>query len=333
MKKQSAHTENTENTDLISRWNSARAAWLETAKSPATRRSYAASVTQWQTFLTVPLWAVSVSDVAGWIARMKADRLSVASINARLSGCTSFYAYAVQHGLIENNPFRSEIINRPKVSAYANAEVISTPAIRGMIVRLANHENKTPTDWRDYALLSVAATTGYKLSKILALTTDDLTSLENKSPKLYAIVRGYLKADRRLETMQPGDYIWRPMQHRGGRLLNGKKLTEIAGENRHITQSSATEVLRKHLRRYYFDVNRAEMGVTAAKEEARRKAQNFSFAAIRNSITFAMLDHTDDPRVLGQALGIKTSTAKVAMKKLEEHFVDPADLLAKHFGI
>jgi integrase len=104
----------------------------------------------------------------------------------RLAIVSSFYQCAIRHGLHEGKrdrttgePYRDEIesnplryLKRPSVQRYAEAQPIEQ---RELIARLRRIDRTTAMGKRDYALLSVALTTGRRIAELAGMTRASLT--------------------------------------------------------------------------------------------------------------------------------------------------------------
>lgn len=319
------------------------------------------------------LWWAESAHVAGWIESMQNRQLANASINRHLAGVSSYYSHVTsvtrlidgaQVGLMVDangtprvNPFHNDIVSRPTVTAYTSAEAIPTNGMQWVLKRLAEKEGKALVDYRDYALLLLMYRTGYRADSTLRMKWGDLSNFDEKgcvyrwvgkrakiankrlSPMITNAILDYLKADGRynpggLNHIADDDYIWKPTQHRGGRLLNGRTLDELQGENRHITQSSANEVLRKHLRRYFFAIYRDKFGATAAKIEAEKSANKLHLHSVRHAFARELNKASGgDVWLVSKTLDHESiNTTARYLGQIQEPENKAAELLAKEYG-
>lgn len=96
--------------------------------------------------------------------------VSAATHNRRVAIVSSFFTYARKHGLRVENP--AELVERRPVQAYGAAEPMPFAEVSA---RLSAIGRNTKSDKRDYALLSLAFTTGRRLSELAALNLGDIT--------------------------------------------------------------------------------------------------------------------------------------------------------------
>jgi len=108
-----------------------------------------------------------------WAARPRARdgrAVSPATHNRRLAILSSFYTYAKRHGgqTQDGDPLRNpvELVERARVQAYAAARPLD---MGDTSAQLAAIDRGTLAGQRDYALLSVALSTGRRLSELASL--------------------------------------------------------------------------------------------------------------------------------------------------------------------
>jgi integrase/recombinase XerC len=92
-----------------------------------------------------------------------------ATFNQRMAIVSSFYAYAHKRGLVAGNP--ADLVERRKVGSYDAAEALDPAEAR---TRLQAINRTTWVGLRDYALLSVALTTGRRLAEIVGWRWGDV---------------------------------------------------------------------------------------------------------------------------------------------------------------
>lgn len=96
--------------------------------------------------------------------------VSPATFNHRLAVISSFYRFARKRGLLlVDNP--AEPIERAKVQAYASAQPLQETSTAEALRRI---DRATLAGMRDYALLSVALTTGRRVAELAALQWGDV---------------------------------------------------------------------------------------------------------------------------------------------------------------
>ena len=174
--------------------------WLHEQASPRTRREYAATLTDFRAaFAQSAGYDLDCGDHA-LIARMaqvwgkRPTRMrghegrepSTAIQARRYAILSSFYRFAIRMSMqewkrdrrtgevyrdeIEANPLRK--VKRPRVERYAEAQPIAQDEL---IVRLRAIERVTIEGKRDYALISVALTTGRRIAELHGMTRGSLT--------------------------------------------------------------------------------------------------------------------------------------------------------------
>jgi integrase len=176
------------------------ALWLHEQRSPRTRREYAATLADFRAAFTSSTgYDLDAGDHALlaklaqlWSKRPNRQRgregaePSVAMQARRYAILSSFYLFAIRMGMhewkrdrhtgeayrdeIEANPLRK--VKRPTVQRYAEATPIEP---RELIARLRRIDRATPAGARDYALLSIALTTGRRIAELAGMTRASLT--------------------------------------------------------------------------------------------------------------------------------------------------------------
>lgn len=151
------------------------AAWLAAKQgrsgSAATARTYAADLASFRAALRSANLDLDADPRAIALALQAwADRgaPAPATYNRRRAVISSFYAYAVRHGLLSANP--AERVERRVVDPYRTAP----PAAATIRARLAAIDRTTPAGLRDYALLALTLATGRRLAEVAALRQGDL---------------------------------------------------------------------------------------------------------------------------------------------------------------
>lgn len=113
----------------------------------------------------------------GWAAgRYRAGErvpggVAPATFNQRIAIVSSFYEYARKRGMVASNP--ADLVERRKVGDYDGAEALDPKVARS---RLQVIDRSNLVGLRDYALLSVALTTGRRLSEIVSWRWGDVTT-------------------------------------------------------------------------------------------------------------------------------------------------------------
>lgn len=298
--------------------------------------------------------------------------LKPASICQRLAAASAYYSYiesctrlvdGQQIGLFvtgdgypRRNPFLSKQLKRPKTTPYSESRAIPTAAMQWILRQLGDKTNKTIADRRDYALLLLFYRTGYRADSALTMrwqdieeaadgagATHDWTGKRGKRKKkalpvrVYHALVAYLKADGRYAPgmahhIQPEEYIWRPIRVHG--CANFGVATLDA--NRHITQSTATEILRRHLRRYFaMQLEKRGYSASAASAEAATQAERYHLHSLRHSFAGELSAASQDNILLVQELLDHESaeTTRIYIGAIKRPVDKATALLEQQFGI
>ncbi len=130
--------------------------------------------------------AVSLTAQA-WAGGSKVGRdVSPATFNQRLAVVSSFYAYARRTELLTGvNPI--ERIERRTTQAYASAVPLSAADVKR---KLAAIDRSDVVGQRDYALLSVALSTGRRVTELASLQRGDLLIIDDKLTLTFRRAKG-----------------------------------------------------------------------------------------------------------------------------------------------
>jgi len=141
--------------------------------SPHTVRAYRADIRAFVTYLAYSQQAyvlkIDPSIARAWIAHMtRVDGLSKASIARRVASLRTFFAWAVQTGLAESNPFTDVDVpkrGKPLPKALATADI-------GALLETQSID--TPAGIRDKAILECLYASGIRASELIGLDLDDV---------------------------------------------------------------------------------------------------------------------------------------------------------------
>ncbi len=177
-------------------WDRLLLDWLYTPTAPDrsahTRRAYAKAADLWLAYLTqrgVEPWAVTAAHVRDWQTHLIAAGHTPATVNARLSAVSSWYAYVISvtpyidgvacsafpaaNGLARANPFRSDNLRRPRVHPYDRARPLATADLTQLFAYLADHAH-TLTGARNHALLLTYFLTASRSHAVMEMRLADL---------------------------------------------------------------------------------------------------------------------------------------------------------------
>lgn len=273
------------------------------------------------------------------------------------------------------NPCRATILDgkRPQVTPYDQSRPIPTEAMQWIIDTLAAKKNKTVADYRDLALLLAFYRTGYRADSVLRMQWGHFSpkvngegmiyhwagkggKREDKAvpPRVWNAVVAYLRADGRYipgVPMDPEMYIWQSIRKHGNRNLLRQRLVQRGVDetnvdavidampeirNRPISQSTATEALRRHLKRYMLHILRRQ-GIrgAAARIEAEEWAKEYHLHSLRH--TFANeLDRASnrDIRLVSTLLNHSSlETTRIYLAKIADPEDQATALLEAAFGM
>lgn len=316
-------------------------------------------------------WAQYMQQVGSALADKPAP-LKPASICQRMAAVSAYYSYiesctklidgqqialfVTGDGYPRRNPFLSKQIKRPKTTPYADSRPVPTAAMQWILRRLGEKGEKTLADRRDFALLLLFYRTGYRADSALSMRWEDITEAadgtgathdwtgkrgkrKRKSlpARVYHAMVAYLKADGRYAPgmehhIKPEEYIWRPIR------VHGCANFDIATleENRHITQSTATEILRRHLRRYFVgQFEQRGYSKAAAAAEAEVKADQYHLHSLRHSFARELSEASQDNVLLVQELLDHESadTTRIYIGAIRAPVDKATALLEQQFGL
>lgn len=282
--------------------------------------------------------------------------------------------FVAANGHPRKNPFGKGEVERPKVIAYGQSHPIPTRAMQWILRRLAGQEDKTVAEHRDFALLYWFYRTGWRADSVLRLKWGDFRPKANTDgwqvywrgkrgkekwksvpPPVWNAMLAYLRADGRFVPgqVEPQDdeYIWQPVRTHGDRNLTVQRMMRHQGleaeeaarlaasvepeGNRHISASTATEVLRRHLTRYFTQELRTVegMGARAAREKATVRAAEFHLHSLRHTAANEAAQATkDDIRLISEFLDHESiETTRIYIEAIKEPEDKVASMLMAQF--
>ncbi len=298
--------------------------------------------------------------------------LAAASICQRTAAMSAFYSYiegctklvdghqvglfVTGDGYPRKNPFLNKQIKRPRTTPFAESRPVPTAAMQWILKELGQKRNKTLADRRDFALLLLFYRTGYRAESALTMRWQDLTEDPDGSgathdwrgkrgkrkkkslpARVYHAMVAYLRADGRYAPgmehhIKPEDYIWRPIR------LHGCANFGIAtlAENRCITQSTATEILRRHLRRYFaHQLRQRGYSRSAAKKEGGLMARRYHLHSLRHAFASELSQASQENLLLVQELLDHESaeTTRIYVGAIRQPVDRATALLEEKFGL
>lgn len=145
-------------------------AYLRGLPSPPTRRVYAQAIGAFESFLAGQiLTAATRRDVEAYRAHLETMGRAPATIGKILSALNGLFAFAVEEGAAQRNPVA--LARRPKLSGSSNRKGLSSAEVKAMLSACGL---TTLSGRRDFALLTVLAVQGWRISECLGLRIEDL---------------------------------------------------------------------------------------------------------------------------------------------------------------
>lgn len=260
-------------------WQQAHDAWLESKRrksgSANTVRAYQQDWMQFFIFAGKAPWNVSSRDADEWIRHLQERGVAENSINRKLAALSSFYQFVIDKytfvgrdqiersiyidsmGNARGNPFRKP--DRFKVDQYNHSNPMSLETVRKVLKRI---NTATALGSRDFALLMTYLYTGRRSSEIANLRWADIevdgqrgryyydwrgkggkSRKDELPPPCYHAIVAFLKLTGRHATIQPDDYIFRPVyDDRAARLPNVRQ----HDPNRPISGSMINRIVKRH---------------------------------------------------------------------------------------
>lgn len=158
------------------------AAWLDAkqgkSNSAKTRKAYEETIADYRQVLqragldldSTNYQAMTLATQAWCKSSKRGKTVSAATINQRLAIMSSFFDYAAKHNLLPGvNPIIK--VERARVQQYATAQPLDAQTIKA---RMKAIDRADTTGKRDYAILSVALSTGRRLHELASLRWADV---------------------------------------------------------------------------------------------------------------------------------------------------------------
>lgn len=143
------------------RWRDAFAEWMRNLTNPRTRREYHYDWRQFLDTVRLPADEITSYIIKSYRDELTAREFSNSSISRKLTSLSSFYAYAVEIGLLEENPVRG--VKRPPVRKYGKAKYLTGDEDKRL---LAVFDRNTIKGKRNYAMILFMLTTAVR-SKVV----------------------------------------------------------------------------------------------------------------------------------------------------------------------
>lgn len=259
-------------------WQDAKDAWLKSklrkSGSQNTVTAYSKDWLQFFKWIGKAPWSVSSRDAESWMAHLEDSGAGHATINRKLAALSSFYEFVANkytfvgsdnversiyiddYGNPRPNPFKKP--QRHAVESYNHSTPISVDGVRKC---LASINRETLLGSRDFALIVTYIYTGRRSSEIGNLRWRDIEHDSGKGryfyewkgkggkgrtdelpPPAYHAIVNFLKVTGRLETIEPNDYIFKPIfTDRAQRLPN----VASTSDNKPISGSMINRIIKR----------------------------------------------------------------------------------------
>lgn len=220
-------------TDIGQKWAEAFHLWLGNLRSDSTRRSYKDSWRDLLGFLgDVQPWRIGRSAISRWVAHLRERGLSECSCNLKLCGISSFYIYCMTEYTIvaedgrevplhSFNPAAGKSL-RSRISPYGKAYPMTISEVKAFLGAI---DQRTVQGLRDYALFLCYLFTARRNSEIRKLRWGDIEVVDDRvwyrwsgkgktdqrhemALPAYRAILTFLKAARKLESMEEHDFIF-----------------------------------------------------------------------------------------------------------------------------
>ena len=151
--------------------------------SEDTRKSYEPAIAQFRALLQHadtdldgdPRFISMMAE--GWAGHAtRKEKIAPTTFNHRLAIISSFYEYAIKHGVLEKNPMK--LVDRRPGAAKNYAHPLEQKDVQE---RLQNIDQRTLSGLRDYALLLLALTTGRRSKELASLRLGDIQITDSKA--------------------------------------------------------------------------------------------------------------------------------------------------------
>lgn len=163
--------ESSVSTHNLNPWQQAALDWLMNFNSASTRKTYRHAVNSFFASCTKPPEQAAQSDVLRFRYELEEAGYNQTTINQRLAGLSSFFAFAVGRNLRPDNP--CDGVKRKAVNPYGKATFLD--GTNGQDLQLLRViDRKTDKGKRDYAILVTLLTTAVRVEAVANLRIRDL---------------------------------------------------------------------------------------------------------------------------------------------------------------
>ena len=274
----------------------------------------------WKEFLALSgksPWEATVADVEAYVEALQKRKLRPATVKVRLAGLTKFYEYCQAQQIDGEceagfNPVRGA--RRPKVKDYEKANYLSRKEEAALLETI--RQDPSPMGKRDYALILMLITTGWKSGQVRNLQWTNLeewkdlrgeegigdkggASLRLGTGEVWEAVREYLEATGRWEGIGAEEYVFAPSR---------TPLVREAGEGAEDWDGSRP--LSGDELHYLVKLHAGRAGL---------KAEKITCHTLRHTAVMRQVEAGADAPAVGTMLGMKwAGNVKVYTRRLKE---------------
>lgn len=286
----------------VDHWSSAFELWLKSIRTSNTRRAYRYAWRDLSRFSNKRPDQITRSDIASWVEAMHSSSCSPNTIAQRLAAISSFFSYAMRVYTVldptgREQPLHSlnpvSAISRPRYTPYRQSTYLTVEQARAFLSAIPRH---TPQGKRDYALFLAYLVTGRRNSEIRLLRWSDFEpelfsrpfkpynpTRQPQSVRVWYRWRGkgrsrrdecplpvwhaildYLNSTKRLDSIQPNDYIFLPLNSHHDRFQSSSYAKELAlsssdGGVSPLSDRTISNLVKKYARRAGLDYRRVSV--------------------------------------------------------------------------
>jgi site-specific recombinase XerD len=244
-------------------WCRAFEDWLAHRQRTCRPATFKSSKTTWTRLLShceAAPWQIGSAQVQEYVDRQISKGYAPNSLKVELGAISSFYRWCKGEGIdpgggVGANPVQG--VNKPKAGYYDRAQAL-TPRQARLLLQVYLDQG-TILALRDYALVLARLRMGIKSQELVGLKWGQVDPERKAKPKSGAdggserleipedvreAILHYLRASRRLETIQDQDYIFAPL--RDPLLVETSGASEVWDGGRRLSNRAINLTLKKH---------------------------------------------------------------------------------------
>ncbi len=164
----------------MNHWAEAEQGWLDSRRSPHTRRGYGVVFGVFRREVDKPLDRVSRADVAAYLEALRRRGRAMATLAFHAAVISSFYSFASEYLIPDDNEMKplaamnpaAGLTRRFSMAPYGHAGYLTVEQVRAL---LAAPDREAVRGARDYALLLFFVATGRRNTEVRQLRWGDLS--------------------------------------------------------------------------------------------------------------------------------------------------------------